>query len=105
MPPYDGATTGVQLAKLQPDLIGATSVYDSYTEGYWPAYKRSDVEDRFGGLPELAFTFELYGDWWDDPYQLNAPPQPRLIIDQSTRITFKEAGVKRLRMYPVRLLD
>lgn len=102
MPRYGPETSGVQIGKVQPASEEFLSVFDD-KEAYWPQYSRGEVTDHFGGIPAITFTWELYGEWYDPPTELWAPPQPRLIVDQQTRRELKAAKVPRLEFIPVRL--
>lgn len=105
MPAYSAHTTGFVPGAEQPKQTGVITGFDEYSVGYWPAYRRADVAESSGGLPELSFTRELYGEWAKRPEMLWAPPQPRLVVSQRTRQELKAAGVRGLRYTPIRLLD
>ncbi len=108
MPPYHTDTTGVlgPRSTEHPPDSSPPNVYDNPHVGYMPIYSRADVVGRFGSIPEMTFTHELYGCW--GPGNLAnqvAPPQPRLVVSQQTRQNIINAGVKRIRYVPVRLVE
>lgn len=117
MPPYHEATTGIRTYTQEYAPAGSPrTVVRNTDEGYWPAYRRAELVERYGTLPPITFTWELEG-WWGitigpppkpDPRDLShqsAPPQPRLIVDQQTRREFMAAGVTRLEYVPLSWMD
>lgn len=117
MPPYHEATTGIQTYTQEHAPPGSPrTIVSKSEEGYWPSYVHQHVVERFGSIPPMAFTHEIEG-WWGiylgpepkpapgDLSHQDAPPQPRLIVDQQTRRDLIAAGVKRLKFVPVRWVD
>lgn len=107
MPPYHNATTGTLVYRQECAPPGSPpTIVSTMTEGYWPAYLRSEVLDAFSEIPPIAFTHELEGYWSPEGVDhLNAVPQPRLLVSQKTRLELINAGVKRLEYTPIRWMD